>query len=282
MSRNDNDAEDGLPLPPGLGGATERHLRHYSIEIFDFSQAWLPLPYPTRKVSDIDGTWLYDPATFNVFGENSSTRQISYKVTALDVTYDPESLRTAGPAPVVAAQVPAGAARHRPPGAGPGPRGDHRSADRVRPGAGAADLAARPERVHLQPDRRRVGRRRQRLAGDPRLPADAAGLLRALRLDDGRDGAPARDPGAGRGRLRPRSHRAGQAGRRPARAARVAGAVLPGLGLGAVRAHPRRAGVAAAELGPGGARWRPAHRPADRGADVAADHDRRAARRHEP
>ncbi len=99
VSRNDNDAEDGLPLPPGLGGATERHLRHYSIEIFDFSQAWLPLPYPTRKVSDIDGTWLYDPATFNVFGENSSTRQISYKVTALDVTYDPESLRTAGPAP---------------------------------------------------------------------------------------------------------------------------------------------------------------------------------------
>ena len=50
VSRNDNDAEDGLPLPPGLGGATERHLRHYSIEIFDFSQAWLPLPYPTRKV----------------------------------------------------------------------------------------------------------------------------------------------------------------------------------------------------------------------------------------
>jgi transglutaminase-like putative cysteine protease len=99
VSRKDNDAEDGLPLPPGLGGATERRLRHYSIEIFDFSQAWLPLPYPTRKVSDIDGTWLYDPATFNVFGENSSTRQISYKVSALDVTYDPESLRTAGPPP---------------------------------------------------------------------------------------------------------------------------------------------------------------------------------------
>src|SRR4029079_13651445 len=99
VSRKDNDAEDGLPLPPGLGAATERHLRHYSIEIFDFSQAWLPLPYPTRKVSDIDGTWLYDRATFNVFGENSSTRQISYKVTALDVTYDPESLRTAGSPP---------------------------------------------------------------------------------------------------------------------------------------------------------------------------------------
>jgi transglutaminase-like putative cysteine protease len=99
VSRNDNDAEDGLPLPPGLSGTTERHLRHYSIEIFDFSQAWLPLPYPTRKVSDIDGTWLYDPATFNVFGENSSTRQISYKVSALDVTYSPEALRTAGAAP---------------------------------------------------------------------------------------------------------------------------------------------------------------------------------------
>jgi transglutaminase-like putative cysteine protease len=99
VSRDDNDAEDGLPRPPGLDGSVETHKRHYSVEIFDLAQAWLPLPYPSTKVSDIDGTWLYDPSTFNVFGENSSTRQIEYKVTALDVTYSPEALRNADPPP---------------------------------------------------------------------------------------------------------------------------------------------------------------------------------------
>ena len=58
-----------------------------------------------------------------MFGENSSTRQISYKVTALDVTYDPESLRTAGPAPPSLAQVPGSVPRDIDrPGAGRGPR----------------------------------------------------------------------------------------------------------------------------------------------------------------
>src|SRR4029079_6216155 len=99
VSRKDNDAEDGLPLPPGLGGATERRLRHYYIVIFDFSHAWLPLPYPTRKVRDIDGTWLYDPSTFNVFGENSSTRQLSYTTTSLDVP--PPSAQRAAASPSV-------------------------------------------------------------------------------------------------------------------------------------------------------------------------------------
>ena len=97
VSRDKNDVEKGLSRAPGLGSSVPTVKRSYSIEVFDLDQAWLPLPYPTTKVSNIDGTWLYDPSTFNVFGENSSTRQVSYRVSALEVDPTPEQLATAAP-----------------------------------------------------------------------------------------------------------------------------------------------------------------------------------------
>ncbi len=85
VSRDDNDVENGIVAPPGLSEAVPRTRRGYQVEVFDLDQQWLPLPYPAARVRDIDGTWLYDASTFNVFGENSSTRQIDYRVSALDV-----------------------------------------------------------------------------------------------------------------------------------------------------------------------------------------------------
>jgi transglutaminase-like putative cysteine protease/uncharacterized membrane protein YhaH (DUF805 family) len=95
VSRDDNDVEDGLSRPPGLGGGVTTVRRHYKVEIFDLAQTWLPLPYPATKVEKIDGTWLYDPSTFNVFGENSSTQQLDFEVTVLSVRPTPEQLRAA-------------------------------------------------------------------------------------------------------------------------------------------------------------------------------------------
>ena len=57
------------------------------------------MPYPARRVSDIDGTWLYDTDTFNVFGENASTLNLSYEVRAFDVTPTAEELRAAADTP---------------------------------------------------------------------------------------------------------------------------------------------------------------------------------------
>ena len=98
VSRNDNDVEDGLRAPPGLGTEVATNNRQYSIKIFDLEQTWLPLPYPTKRVS-IDGTWLYDASTFNVFGENTSTRQLEYEVRSLNVTPTADQLRDAPDAP---------------------------------------------------------------------------------------------------------------------------------------------------------------------------------------
>ncbi len=98
VSRDENDVEDGLRNPPGLGADVERTTRSYGIDVFQLDQTWLPLPYPTKRVS-IDGTWLYDEETFNVFGENASTLDMSYDLRALDVRPTPEQLQDAGEAP---------------------------------------------------------------------------------------------------------------------------------------------------------------------------------------
>ncbi len=95
VSRDDNDVENGLSRAPGLGGSVTTVKRRYKIEVFDLAQTWLPLPYPATRVANINGTWLYDPSTFNVFGENSSTQQLDYEVTSLSVRPSPEQLRNA-------------------------------------------------------------------------------------------------------------------------------------------------------------------------------------------
>jgi transglutaminase-like putative cysteine protease len=95
VSRDDNNVEDGLRTPPGLGPQVQTTSRRWQIEVGNLEQEWLPLPYPARRVDDIDGTWLYDSETFNVFGENASTLNLSYSVRALDVVPTVQQLRDA-------------------------------------------------------------------------------------------------------------------------------------------------------------------------------------------
>lgn len=97
VSRNDNNVEDGLTTPPGLTANVKRTKRIHPVEVFDLEQRWLPLPFPATKVRDIDGTWLYDPGTWNVFGENGSTRQITYTAVSLDVEPTAQQLNLAPP-----------------------------------------------------------------------------------------------------------------------------------------------------------------------------------------
>jgi transglutaminase-like putative cysteine protease len=98
VSNQKNNVERGLIAPPGLGRETAATKQQYSIKVFDLDETWLPLPYPTRKVANIDGGWVYDASTFNVFPLNRSTRQISYDVESLAVNPTVAQLRAA-PAP---------------------------------------------------------------------------------------------------------------------------------------------------------------------------------------
>ena len=89
---------DGLPASEGVGSAVARERNHYTIEILGLEDQWLPLPYPAERVQ-IDGRWVYDRSTFNVFSVNSSTRGLTYKVTHLKVTPTPAQLRAASEPP---------------------------------------------------------------------------------------------------------------------------------------------------------------------------------------
>lgn len=86
--------ESGLPRPPGLSPSSERGRTRHEIQVLELEQQWLPLPYPATDV-DIEGRWLYDMATFNVFSTNTSTRGKSYAVTSRTVAPTAERLRAA-------------------------------------------------------------------------------------------------------------------------------------------------------------------------------------------
>jgi transglutaminase-like putative cysteine protease len=99
VSNRKNDVREGLISAPGLSPNVDAKVRNRSFKIFDLEETWLPLPYPTRKVTDIDGKWLYDESTFNVFPFNGSTRQISYKARSLELSPTAGQLRSAGTPP---------------------------------------------------------------------------------------------------------------------------------------------------------------------------------------
>ena len=99
VSNRKNDVREGLVNPPGLASAVERKTVTRTFKIFDLDETWLPLAYPTRRVTDIEGKWLYDESTFNVFPQNGSTRGLTYTAKNYDVAATAEQLRAAGTPP---------------------------------------------------------------------------------------------------------------------------------------------------------------------------------------
>jgi transglutaminase-like putative cysteine protease len=88
----------GLGTPVGLGGPVRVEIRRTEVRVGPLETRWLPLPFPTSRV-EIDGTWLYDRATYNVFSTSTTTRDREYVVEHLDVQPVPEELRAAGSPP---------------------------------------------------------------------------------------------------------------------------------------------------------------------------------------
>lgn len=99
--------QTGLPSPPGLSPTVATTEHSTRISIGALAQTYLPLPYPTRRV-DIQGTWLWEPRTLNVVGEDLTTQNLSYTATYLLVTPTSAQLSAAGkpPAEVVARYAP--------------------------------------------------------------------------------------------------------------------------------------------------------------------------------
>lgn len=90
-----NDVTTGFRRPPGLGAGVEAVARSYAFEVFDLKATWLPLPYAPVRVSDIDGRWVYDAASFNVIPTNGAKDNFSYRVRTLSVQPTAAALRAA-------------------------------------------------------------------------------------------------------------------------------------------------------------------------------------------
>ncbi len=252
-------ANGALPSPQGLAGADRTSVTtriHVSRGTASATAgiSFLPVPYPATRIS-VPGHWVMDAGTSMVLGFGTSLSGLTYTVTSDDISPSTKQLeRGAGAAGRDRRRVP-----ERPGGVPAADRareeGHQPRGDPLRQGDRPAAVVHPVGRVQLQPEcHRTAGRDRPQS-----LPyRQQARLLPAVRVRDGRAGPVAGHPVPGRGGLHLRladgdRHLVGQDQRR----ARVAGALLPGGGLAAVRAHAVR------ERGPGHRDPAVLHGPAD-------------------
>jgi transglutaminase-like putative cysteine protease len=97
--RSAGSATDTQPTAPGLSADVARSDVRTDIKITALRQTWLPLPYPTVKISKLRGSWAYDEPTRNVFALRGDSLGASYQVTSLRLQPTAAQLRAAGPAP---------------------------------------------------------------------------------------------------------------------------------------------------------------------------------------
>jgi len=231
-----------LPPPPGLAGSGVRsfttHIKLASgLTGYTGGVSYLPVPYAPTKVT-VDGSWSADASTLMISSLDRPLAGLSYSATIQEVLPTSEGLDAAGPPPAdVLRQYGLFPATSDSP--------LHKLAQRITKHASSLYGKA----MAIQDWFTKPGRFIYTTSASQ--PNTLAGLLRFLttarqgycqQFAFGMAAGPAdRDPGAGRGGLHrghPEERRqlAGHLGGR----ARLARAVLPGRGLAAVRAHPRR------------------------------------------
>lgn len=93
---SEQQADDGLPNPPGLIPDVPRTAQTSSVNVLGLDSPRLPLPYPVSSVA-IDGDWRWDAETFDVFSaeDDGSALNQTYDVSYLDVSPTPDLLRAA-------------------------------------------------------------------------------------------------------------------------------------------------------------------------------------------
>ncbi len=82
--------------PPGLAADVPTAEVATTVSIASLRSDWLPLPYPTKQVGDLDGSWLLTPSSFTVTDLQGDTRGLNYRVTGLTVSPTAEQLAGAG------------------------------------------------------------------------------------------------------------------------------------------------------------------------------------------
>ncbi|MGD8167146.1 transglutaminaseTgpA domain-containing protein [Herbiconiux sp. P16] len=82
--------------PPGLAPDVPIEEVDTTVSIATLRSDWLPLPYPTQRVDELNGSWLLTPTSFTVTDLQGDTRGLNYQVTGLDINPTAEQLAGAG------------------------------------------------------------------------------------------------------------------------------------------------------------------------------------------
>lgn len=91
------DTMDAFPAPAGLTSAVARSKATAAITVGGIQGNWLPVPYPTTKVTGTSGTWFWESQGLSVRSDDSDVGGQDYTASYLDVQPDLAQLRSAGP-----------------------------------------------------------------------------------------------------------------------------------------------------------------------------------------
>ena len=87
---------DDFGTPPGLSPEVERATETTRVMVANLDTAWLPLPYPTRRVTGLDRGWTWDSASLSLSSPFGSSRNQEYVAESLLLSPTPEQLLEAG------------------------------------------------------------------------------------------------------------------------------------------------------------------------------------------
>jgi hypothetical protein len=82
--------------PPGLAVDVPTEEVDTTVSIASLRSDWLPLPYPTKQVGDLAGSWLLTPSSFTMTDLQGDTRGLNYQVTGIAVNPTAGQLAEAG------------------------------------------------------------------------------------------------------------------------------------------------------------------------------------------
>ena len=92
--------------PPGLSPRIKTSVEVSYVTVANLWSPWLPIPYPTTRVTGLSGNWSWDSASLAVASEDTVARGQTYTATSLVLSPTPEQLQAAG------TEVPAGLDRY--------------------------------------------------------------------------------------------------------------------------------------------------------------------------
>ena len=87
---------DEIATAPGLEAAVPRTRDTTTVSVQSLSSEWLPLPYPSTKVTGLQGSWYWDRDGHAVSSTDRSVSGQQYRVSDLELAPTPEQLLAAG------------------------------------------------------------------------------------------------------------------------------------------------------------------------------------------